>query len=127
MAQRKAALCSILFFATACGGGGGGPAAGPDAAPSEPIVNVTARGFEPPNVLVAAGGRVRFQNFDDRPHSIASNPVDTHTDCPPINEVGLLVPGQVKATGALRESRTCTYHDELSEATQLLTGSITIR
>jgi hypothetical protein len=47
-------------------GCGGGPATGPDAVLSEPIVNVTARGFEPPNVVVSVGGRVRFQNFDDR-------------------------------------------------------------
>jgi plastocyanin len=123
---RKAAICSILLFVAACGGGGG-PSTAPDSASSEPIVNVTARGFEPPNVAVAVGGRVRFQNFDDRPHSIASNPIDTHTDCPWINEVGLLVPGQVKTTGRFPEARTCNYHDELSEVTQLLTGSITIR
>jgi hypothetical protein len=123
--RQRAALCSVLLFVTSCGGSA--PTAGPDSAPSDPIVNVTARGFEPPNVVVAVNGRVRFQNFDDRPHSVASNPVDTHTDCPSINEVGLLVPGQVKATGPFREARTCTYHDELSEATQLLTGSITIR
>jgi plastocyanin len=125
--QRKTALCSLLLLITSCGGGSG-PATGPDpAASSEPTVNVTARGFEPPNVTVAAGGRVRFQNLDDRTHSIASNPIDTHTDCPPINEVGLLVPGQTKTTGRLPEARTCAYHDELSEASQLLTGSITIR
>ena len=116
----------MLLFVAACGGGGG-PASGPDAAPSEPIVNVTARGFEPPGVVVAVGGRVRFQNFDDRPHSIASNPIETHTDCPPINEVGLLVPGQVKTTGAFPEARACGYHDELSEGRTLLTGTITIR
>jgi len=117
---------SILLLAAACSGGSS-PTTAPDPARSEPIVNVTARGFEPPGVTVTVGGRVRFQNLDDRPHSIASNPVDTHSDCPPINEVGLLVPGQVKTTGSFREARTCNYHDELSEATQLLTGSITIR
>jgi len=125
--RQRAALLLILLFVTCCGGGGNGPATAPDPARSEPIVNVTARGFEPPSVVVAVGGRVRFQNFDDRSHSIASNPVDTHTDCPGINEVGLLVPGQVKATAPFREPRTCGFHDELSEATQLLTGSITIR
>ena len=126
MRQRRASACLLLLFVTSCGGGNGSTT-GPEPVRSEPIVNVTARGFEPPSVVVAVGGRVRFQNFDDRPHSIASNPVDTHADCPAINEVGLLVPGQVKATGTLRDARTCTYHDELSEATQLLTGSITIR
>jgi plastocyanin len=124
--SHKAALCSILLLVTSCGGGSG-PTTGPDAAPSEPTVRVTARGFEPPTVVVAVGGRVRFENSDDRSHSIRSNPIDTHADCPPINEVGLLVPGQAKVTGLLPQSRTCSYHDELSEGSQLLTGSITIR
>jgi plastocyanin len=123
---RKSAVCSILLLLTSCGGASG-PATGPDSASSEPIVRVTARGFEPPNVIVAVGGRVRFENADDRPHSIRSNPIDTHADCPPINEVGLVSPGQAKVTGRLPESRTCNYHDELSEVSQLLTGSITIR
>jgi hypothetical protein len=122
---RKAAVWSILVLVSSCGGGNG--PTGPDSAPSEPTVRVTARGFEPPNIVVAAGGRVRFENADDRPHSIRSNPIDTHADCPPINEVGLLSPGQAKVTGLLPEPRTCGYHDELSETSQLLTGSITIR
>ena len=121
----KAAVCSILLLVTSCGGGNG--ATGPDSAPSEPTVRVTARGFEPPTVVVAVGGRVRFENSDDRSHSIRSNPIDTHADCPPINEVGFLSPGQAKVTGRLPEPRTCNYHDELSESSQLLTGSITIR
>jgi hypothetical protein len=78
-------------------------------------------------VVVAVGGRVRFENADERPHSIRSNPIDTHADCPAINEVGLLSPGQAKVTGRLPEPRTCGYHDELSETSQLLAGSITIR
>ena len=115
----------MLLLVPSCGGGNG--PAGPDPAPSQPTVRVTARGFEPPSVTVAVGGRVRFENADDRPHSIRSNPIDTHADCPAINEVGLLSPGQGKATGQRPEPRTCNYHDELSEASQLLTGSITIR
>lgn len=127
MRQQTAAIASLLLWLTSCGGGSGTTTGPEPPAASEPTVNVTARGFEPPNVTVAVGGRVRFQNLDERAHSIASNPIDTHADCPPINEVGLLVPGQTKSTGRLSEARTCAYHDELSEATQLLTGSITIR
>ena len=120
-----AAVCSILLLVTSCGGANG--PTGPDTASPEPTVRVTARGFEPPNVVVAVGGRVRFENADERPHSIRSNPIDTHADCPPINEVGFLSAGQARVTGRLAELRTCNYHDELSEVSQLLTGSITIR
>ena len=126
MRPAKAAICSVVLLVASCGGGNG-PAMSPDSAPTEPTVRVTARGFEPFTVVVASGGRVRFENSDDRAHSIRSNPVDTHADCPPINEVGLLSPGQSKVTGRLPEARTCNYHDELSETSTLLTGTITIR
>lgn len=124
MPPHKAAVWSILLVVTSCGGANGPT---DPSVPSQPTVRVTARGFEPPTVVVAAGGRVRFENADDRSHSIRSNPIDTHADCPAINEVGLLSPGQAKVTGQLPEPRTCGYHDELSETSQLLTGSITIR
>jgi plastocyanin len=120
------AICSVAWLVTSCGGGDG-PATGPDSAPTEATVRVTARGFEPFTVTVAVGGRVRFENTDDRPHSIRSNPIDTHADCPPINEVGLLSPGQSRVTGPLPAPRTCNYHDELSEGSQILTGTISIR
>ena len=122
----RAAICSVVLLVTSCGGANG-PTTAPDSAPTEATVRVTARGFEPFTVIVASGGRVRFENADNRPHSIRSNPIDTHADCPPINEVGLLSPGQSRVTGRLPEPRTCTYHDELSEGSQVLTGSITIR
>ena len=126
MRPHKGAVCLVVLLGTSCGGANG-PPTGPDSAATEPTVRVTARGFEPFTVVVAVGGRVRFENADDRPHSIRSNPIDTHADCPPINEVGLLSSGQSKVTGRLLEPRACNYHDELSETSQLLTGTITIR
>jgi plastocyanin len=96
--------------------------------PSEVTINVTATGFKPKDAELAAGGRARFENIDNRLHSIASNPFTTHADCPPINEVGVLVPGQSKTTGVLAEAKTCGYHDTASEGSgQLLTGTITVR
>jgi hypothetical protein len=97
-------------------------------APSEITISVTATGFKPKESEIALGGRARFENIDDRLHSIASNPLISHADCPPINEVGALVPGQSKSTGAFTEAKTCGYHDTASEGTgQLLMGTITVR
>jgi plastocyanin len=117
-------VVGLLIAVTACSGG-------TPAAPSTPVppvtVAVTATGFKPVDVVVAVGARVTFTNNDDRLHSIASLPLTTHADCPPINDVGVLVPGQSKATGALTEARICGYHDTFSEGGTLLTGTITVR
>jgi hypothetical protein len=88
---------------------------------------VTATGFKPIDAVVAVGGRVTFSNIDDRLHSIASNPLTTHADCPPINEIGVLVPGQSRTTGVFTVAKTCGYHDTFSEGGTLLTGSLTVR
>jgi hypothetical protein len=123
---RHALGCIFALSLTACGGGEG---AGPTtpSAPSEITVNVTATGFKPVDAVVAVGGRVTFDNVDDRLHSIASLPLTTHADCPAINEVGVLAPGQSKQTGVFAEAKTCGYHDVFSEGGQLLTGTITVR
>ena len=100
----------------------------PPAAPTEITISVTATGFKPKESEIALGGHARFENIDDRLHSIASNPLISHADCPPINEVGILVPGQSKLTSAFTEAKTCGYHDTASEGTgQLLMGTITVR
>jgi hypothetical protein len=70
---------------------------------------------------------VTFDNIDDRLHSIASLPLTTHADCPAINEVSVLAPGQSKQTGVFTEAKTCGYHDVFSEGGQLLIGNITVR
>jgi hypothetical protein len=126
----RAAIGSSFTLALyACGGTSGSPAA-PDSRPAagDITISVTATGFKPKDSVLAAGGHAIFENIDDRLHSVASNPLISHADCPPINEVGVLVPGQSKPTGVLSEVKTCGYHDTASEGTgQLLMGTITVR
>lgn len=91
-------------------------------------ISVTATRFKPKDAVLAVGGRARFENVDDRLHSVASNPLINHADCPPINEVGTLVPGQSKTTGVFNEAKTCGYHDPSSEGSgQILMGTIPVR
>jgi plastocyanin len=124
-AWRTAVGCILTLSVAACGSS---PAPTAPAVPSEVTINVTATGFKPKDTELAVGGHARFENIDDRLHSIASNPLISHADCPPINEVGVLVPGQSKVTGALTEAKTCGYHDTASEGSgQLLMGTITVR
>ena len=57
-----------------------------------------------------------FTNTDTRPHSILSDPIDTHTECPPVNQVGLLNRGESRTTGTLNLSRVCRFHDQLNRS-----------
>lgn len=90
-------------------------------------ITITSAGANPLRIEVALGTRVRFVNNDSRPHNMASDPHPTHTDCPAINQVGLLQPGQIRETGNLVEVRTCGFHDHDNPTSQTLQGSITIR
>ena len=121
-------LVAVSICACGAGTGTGTPAA-PDPAPANLItISVTATGFKPKDSVLAIGGHAVFENIDDRLHSVASNPLISHADCPAINDVGVLVPGQSKPTGTLSEAKICGYHDTASEGTgQLLMGTITVR
>jgi hypothetical protein len=76
---------------------------------------------------VPAGTRVTFVNNDTRFHEMDSDPHPEHTDCPEINQVDLLSPGQMRLTGNLNTPRTCGYHDHLNANTNNLMGSIIIQ
>lgn len=74
-----------------------------------------------------AGTRVTFVNNDTRVHEMDSNPHPEHTDCPEINQIDLITPGQTKLTGNLNTPRTCGFHDHLNPNTTNLMGSIVIQ
>jgi plastocyanin len=80
----------------------------------------------PKSVTVPAGTRVTFINNDNVPHDMESDPHPEHTDCPDINQVGFIVPGQIKLTGNLNVVRTCGFHDHNQPDVTRLQGSIVI-
>ena len=88
-------------FLVACGGS---PSAPPptDAAAT---ITITAAGVSPRDVRFPLSSCVQFVNEDTRPHAVSPHPVDTRTDCPPVNEVGPLPPGQRRTTGRLTNLR----------------------
>src|SRR5437016_3860771 len=90
-------------------------------------ITITATGASPRNVQIAVGSRVLFINNDARSHNMASDPHPEHTDCPEINQVGFLSPGQNRETGNLVIARTCGFHDHDNPNTTSLTGTITIQ
>jgi plastocyanin len=90
-------------------------------------ITITSSGANPRNVLVAVGSRVLFINNDNRSHNMTSDPHPDHNDCPDINQVGFLQPGQSRETGNLVVARTCGFHDHDNPGQANLTGQIVIR
>ena len=123
------AAVGLALMVTACGsstpsspspGGGGG-------SNSSTTITITSSGVSPKSVTVPLGTRVTFLNNDSRAHFMASNPHPEHTDCPAINDVGTLQPGQNRLTGNLTVTRTCGFHDHDNPTNTGLQGSIVIQ
>ena len=120
---------ALAVVSTACGGtkspmtpDTGGPG------PSGATITIQANGtLSPKDVQITAGQSVTFLNSDTRPHQIASDPHPTHTQCPAINAVATLTPGQSRLTNALSTATTCGFHDHNDPENAALKGTITIR
>ncbi len=120
-------LC-VLLAATACGGSSSSPASPVlTAAVQTTTITITAAGVSPNNIDVALGARVLFINNDSRSHNMTSDPHPDHTDCPAINSVGFLQPGQQVQTGNLNTARTCGYHDHDDPFNTKFRGTINIK
>lgn len=122
---------SILTLATvlAAGSCGSSPTTPGDNSPpvATNTITITAAGASPRNIQINAGTRVTFINNDTRAHNMASDPHPEHTQCPELNQIGLLTPGQTRESGNLNTVRTCGYHDHDNPDLASLKGSITIR
>ena len=117
-----AAAASVAVVA-ACSGGTSptGPANS-----TVTTVTITAAGVSPKEVRVGVGAQVRFMNNDTVNRQINSNPFPAHDDCPPINEVGMLTPGQSRMTGALSLRGACGFHEHLTEGAPEFLGRILV-
>jgi hypothetical protein len=56
-----------------------------------------------------------------------SDPHPEHTNCPEINQVGFITPGQTKLTGNLNTRRSCGFHDHEQNTNTNLQGTIVIQ
>lgn len=91
------------------------------------IVITSAGAVCPVNITVARGAQVTFVNQDSRGHDMFSDPHPEHNDCPEINQVGHLEPGQTRQTGNLVIARKCGFHDHNLPDNKSLQGAITIQ
>ena len=121
----------VLFaFVMACGGdnptgpsNGGGGGGGTGGA----TITITASGVSPRELTVTAGTRVTFVNNDSRAHEMNSDPHPFHGDCPGIDDVGFIAPGQTKLTGNLTVVRRCGFHDHALPDVVSLQGTIIVQ
>jgi plastocyanin len=101
--------------------------------PSNPhTFTITSGGVNPKEMTVVPGIQVLFVNSDSRRHFMASDPHPEHTDCPEINAVGVLQPGQSRETSNLVMAAICGFHDhdnppKTTQAGNIWTGRIIIR
>jgi plastocyanin len=91
------------------------------------VVTITPDGATPSTITIAPGTRIRFVNNDVLPHDMTSDPHPDHTQCPPINRVGLLLPGQSRESDPLTTLRTCGFHDHNDADNPRWTGTIQVR
>ena len=129
-----------LAVAMACGGGGGSSPTAPSGggtggtggggtggATASATITIGSNGVASPStVTVTQGGRVTFVNNDSRSHDMSSDPHPSHEDCPPLEQVGFLSPGQSKTSGNLNTVRVCGFHDHNLPNSTGLQGRITI-
>jgi plastocyanin len=123
---------TLALLAAACGGTSGTP---PSPTPSgggggttdTSTITIANNAVSPKTITVTRGSQVTFVNSDNQPHDMQSDPHPTHTDCPEINQVGLLNQGQSRRTGTFNTARTCGYHDHNRDMVQSLQGTIVIQ
>jgi plastocyanin len=128
--RRKAvwslAAAGAIALVAACGGGMS-PSGGGGTPPPNATITITSSGVSPKSLVVSPGTQVTFVNNSLVDHDMYSDPHPEHTNCPEINTVGHLTPGQSKQTGNLNTVRICSYHDHNRFADRSLQGTITIQ
>jgi plastocyanin len=140
LATHTVAVAALAALA-ACGGGSNpmGPSGGGGGG-SSPVVGSTGsvgaigatitianNAVSPATVTISVGQSVTFVNNDTRAHEMNSDPHPVHTNCPSINNVALLQPGQSKSTFGFSNAGTCGYHDHNQSDTASLQGRIVIQ
>jgi plastocyanin len=128
---RGAGAALTVAAALSCGGGSSAPPTSsssvctPSTSPTTfVIMNNTVC---PQSITVARGTQVTFSNQDSIIHDMNSDPHPEHTDCPEINQVGFLNPGQSRLSGNLNVARRCGFHDHSRPENASTKGTIVIQ
>ena len=124
-----AAVAAALAAAMSCGGGSSTTPTDGTTPPTttNTIVIGNNNALSPQNITVSRGSQLTIVNNDSRVHDMDSDPHPEHTDCPELNQIGFLNPGQSRQSGNLNTARRCGIHDHGSPNTAALKATITIQ
>ena len=130
------ALAAATGLAVACGGSSSNssssspasPTTTPSGAVTATTITISGNVVSPKNIIVSRGSQVTFVNNDTIVHQMFSDPHPEHTDCPEINNVGFLAPGERRTTGNMVTNKAvCGFHDHDLPNIPGLTGTISIQ
>ena len=121
------AVAGVLAMTACDGDSTTSPTPNPGGSTGGATISITSSGLSIRNVTVVRGAQVTFVNNDSRPHDIRSDPHSSHGECPEINQVGLIQPGNNRQTANLMTPRTCGFHDEGDASDNSLQGTIQIQ
>jgi hypothetical protein len=134
-------LSVLVLWAIACGGGGSSSGGGGNAGGGNPnplgssgggsgavgaTINLSANGVDNAQPSVALGERLRVTNNDTRAHQFMTTPHNVHTDCPALNTIGSLAPGQSGTSDPLTTSRGCGFHDHMNPDDPKFRGQVLV-
>ncbi len=127
-----AVLALLAVVPLGCGGGGSSTPMAPSpppsgGAPPAATIRLTAGGAQPREVVVPVGSQVAFVNESGVQRNVSSDPHPVHTDCPAINQVGVLAPGQTRQTGTFTGARRCGFHDHDDPDNAAAQGTIVVQ
>ncbi len=125
-----AGVASIgIAAALSCGGTAtSAPSSGACTPSSSPATFVIMNKTVCPQTLtISRGTQVTISNQDTVVHEMDSDPHPEHTDCPELNSIDFLNPGQSRQSQNLNTARTCGFHDHLDPNNAAMKGSILIQ
>jgi len=123
-----AAAALALAAAFSCGGSSSTAPSGTCTPSTNPNTLVVMNNAVCPSAItVARGGQVTIINQDSTSHDMTSDPHPEHTDCPELNAIGFLNPGQTRSSNNLNTARRCGMHDHINPNSTALRATITIQ
>ena len=127
---RTLLVAAAVAFTLSCGGSSSPPAAPtgactPSTSPNTFVIQNNQ--VCPQTMTVTRGSQVTMINQDSRTHEMDSDPHPEHTDCPELNQIGFLNPGQSRVSGNLNIARKCGFHDHTNPDNAAIRGTITIQ
>lgn len=126
-----AAAAALAAAVVACGGSSSSspnnPSGGCTPSSNPNTIVIQNNQVCPSAITVARGNQVTMINNDTRTHEMDSDPHPEHTQCPELNQIDFLNPGQSRTSGNLNTARTCGFHDHQNPSTRSLQGTITVQ